>query len=94
MSFNQGLLQLLTGLQSYYPVTITQLDTFTLIHDVVANPDKYGIEETQFSCITPGVIVGAICEDKNEYLFWDGIHPTRKGHKIISKHAVKLFDDD
>ncbi len=92
--FNQGLAQLLAGIQGYYPVEITSLDVFALITDVVVNPDAYDMEEVLSACITPGVIAGAICDDKDEYLFWDGIHPTKKGHKLIARQALELIDDD
>lgn len=39
------------------------------------------------------VIVGAICNKQNRYLFWDGIHPACKGYKVITRRASKLFDD-
>ena len=91
--FNQGLDSLLTGIETYYPVSITRLDVFGLLHDVVANPGNYKLDEAEAACITPGVIVRAICKKKNKYLIWDGIHPTRKGHRIVAKQAMKLFDD-
>lgn len=94
VQFNQGLAQLLVGIQAYYPVNISELDIFALINEAVTDPDEFDLEQVVSSCITPGVIVGAICHDPDEYLFWDGIHPTRKGHKLIAHRASKLFDDD
>jgi phospholipase/lecithinase/hemolysin len=32
------------------------------------------------SCITPGLVAGAICRHPNSYLFWDFIHPTTQTH--------------
>lgn len=94
VSFNQGLDQILAGIAQYYPVKIDKLDIFTTVTAVVTNPDKYDIYEVENTCITPDVIAGAICADQNKYLFWDGIHPTRKGHKLIANAALKLVDDD
>jgi len=94
VQFNQGLEQLLAGIRAYYPVNISELDIFSLINDVITDPDEFGFEQVTNACITPGVIVGAICKKQNEYLFWDGIHPTRKGHKLIARKALKLLDDD
>jgi phospholipase/lecithinase/hemolysin len=35
------------------------------------------------------VVMNAVCADPDHYLFWDGIHPTRAGHLIISFALLK-----
>jgi phospholipase/lecithinase/hemolysin len=32
----------------------------------------------------PDTLVPAVCADPDRYLFWDGEHPTRAGHFLIS----------
>ena len=34
--------------------------------------------------ITPGVKGNAKCSNPNDYLFWDGIHPTTVGHALLA----------
>lgn len=91
LAFNGILADVITGLESTLPLTIQRLDIETLINDTVAKPRKAGLREAEQSCITPGVIVGAICQRPDDYLFWDGIHPTRAGHEIIAREAREVF---
>jgi phospholipase/lecithinase/hemolysin len=63
------------------------MDTFQIITDIVKHPKSVGLRNTKDSCITPGVIHGAICRRPAKYLFWDGIHPTRAGHAILAAKA-------
>lgn len=94
VQFNQGLEQLLAAIGAAYPVGILKLDIFTLINEVVATPAEFDLKEAEDACITPAVIVDAICDNPKKYLFWDGVHPTRSGHKIIARRALALFDED
>ena len=34
---------------------------------------------------SPGVKGNAKCNNPNDYLFWDGIHPTSAGHAILAE---------
>jgi phospholipase/lecithinase/hemolysin len=35
------------------------------------------------------VMTHPVCTDPDRYLFWDGIHPTRAGHLLISFALLK-----
>lgn len=66
---------------------IIAFDVFSLLESVVANPVAFGITNVTGRCFTgddlgflPG---GAVCDNPDEYLFWDGIHPTAKVHAIL-----------
>jgi outer membrane lipase/esterase len=92
--YNKGLAQVLVNLQdSYSAIELKTLDTFALLHDVVENPGEYDMKNVVDSCITPGVIIDAICAKPEKYLFWDGIHPTQITHKLISESVIKLYKD-
>lgn len=90
-AFNNTLADVITGLEASLPLTIHPLDIQTLINDTVAMPKKVGLREVEQPCITPGVVVRAICRHPGDYLFWDGIHPTRAGHAIIAREAREVF---
>jgi outer membrane lipase/esterase len=62
-------------------VGVTTFDLFGLVGQVVANPPAYGLDNVTDACIA-----GAC--DASKYLFWDGIHPTAKGHELISAAMV------
>jgi len=40
------------------------------------------------------VVMHAVCKHPNRYLFWDGAHPTKAGHRLIAEAALRLLDDD
>lgn len=73
------------------PVTITRFDVFSLISGVVATPDAFGVKNAEDACITPEVKKGAVCNRPDNYLFWDGIHPTRVGHSLLAEAALSTL---
>jgi phospholipase/lecithinase/hemolysin len=86
-AFNAALDLALDGLEEALPIQIVRVDIFQIVNDVVEDPQAVGLSNAEDACITPGVIRGAICGRPNEYLFWDGIHPTRTGHAIVAARA-------
>lgn len=59
---------------------VIEFDLFGESGKVIANPGAYGLTNVSDACI-----VGAC--DASKYLFWDGIHPTTRGHEIIAQAA-------
>ncbi len=86
-AFNQGLTQVLDGLQAALPLSITRLDVFGILSQVVADPAAVGLTNVQDPCIVPELTVSPFCARPDQYLFWDGIHPTRAGHAILGRAA-------
>jgi phospholipase/lecithinase/hemolysin len=66
---------------------ILSFDVFAGLEELMADPDLAGLTNLTESCITPGVIIGAICQRPRKYLFWDFIHPTTKAHEYLSEQA-------
>ena len=92
--YNTGLTQVLGNLQdTYASLEIKSVDIFSLMHAVVGDPKEYDLNNVVDSCITPGVLVDAICSKPDKYMFWDGIHPTQKTHELISETALALYKD-
>lgn len=92
MAFNQGLEAVLTGIEAIPGVTVTRLDAFAFVTEAVADPELFGLKYADFPCLTFFVRVGAFCSQPDDYLFWDGIHPTRAGHGALAAVAVDAFD--
>ena len=67
------------------------LDSNAILQSVIADPGSFGLQNVTNSCITPNVVGGAFCEQPNTYLFWDGTHPTVKGHSIVAQAALKAI---
>jgi phospholipase/lecithinase/hemolysin len=85
--FNGALEQLLSGLSSMPYVQFVRLDVFTILTHVVASPASEGLRNVQDPCIRLNTFVHAYCSRPDQFLFWDGIHPTVAGHRILAKHA-------
>lgn len=79
----EGALLQLDGLPGIH---ITRFDVFTKLHEIVAQPEAFGLSNVTSACITPQS-APFHCPDPDKYFFWDGIHPTRAAHGIIA-HEV------
>jgi outer membrane lipase/esterase len=91
-SYNAGLSFALDQLEGLLPgVHILRLDIFALLDDIVADPLSAGLTDATGSCLTFGVVGGAICTQPNRYLFWDGTHPTAAGHAAVADAAAPLL---
>ena len=78
--------------------TFHVLDLFGLSTAIASFPDEFGFTSSE-PCLTFGVIRGAICRKPRRHFFWDAIHPTRAGHRVLARAAVRLVgpragDDD
>ncbi len=60
------------------PSTVSTFDLYGLLGTITSNPAAYGLTNVTDAC---GSV--ASCNAQN-YLFWDGIHPTAKGQQILS----------
>jgi phospholipase/lecithinase/hemolysin len=84
----QGLSALESSLRG---IDVVLFDVFTLLTEVVADPQAFDLSNGTDACITPGVFFGAICREPWEYVFWDGIHPTTAMHRIVAREAGGLL---
>ena len=58
-----------------------------LLTDIVGDPEAFGLTDVTSACVTPN-IPPFICDRPDEFLFWDGIHPTKAVHDIIAQEAA------
>ena len=84
--FNNGVQ---TQLQSQIDSgTIVKFDLFQILQDLV-NVNNHGFNVTD-PCVTPNQPPFS-CLKADSYLFWDGIHPTKAGHKYFAGEAMKAL---
>lgn len=82
---NVGLSKTLKTLnQDLEPDTqIKLLDINFLFNQAIANPARFGLTNVTTPCLVNSVV----CNNPDEFLFWDSIHPTTAGHQILGKLA-------
>jgi phospholipase/lecithinase/hemolysin len=88
-AYNGALAGALASLGALPGIQIKQFDVNAFLHTVVASPGGYGLSNVQDSCLIFSVATNAVCANPDRYLFWDGIHPTRAGHLLISFALLK-----
>jgi phospholipase/lecithinase/hemolysin len=73
-------------------IKISVLNTYALFDRIVANSSAYGLTNVTQPCLTGEVNFsgGTPCAAQNQYLFWDGDHPTAAGHAIIANAALNV----
>ena len=78
MQFNNGLAARIADLEMTLAVNIIELDVFSSFNTVINNPGLFGFTNTTDPCLEIGG--SGVCSNPDEYLFWDGIHPTAMLH--------------
>jgi phospholipase/lecithinase/hemolysin len=81
--YNAVLSQALNEFSQAKRIHVTVVDAFAIINDIIANPISYGIANTAIPAIW-GV-------DPNASLFWDLVHPTTIGHRIVADFAIEAL---
>jgi phospholipase/lecithinase/hemolysin len=85
--FNGGLELTLQGLEASLGVEIVRLDVFRALNQIVAAPAAFGLTDVTQPCIALNTRAHAFCANPGRFLFWDGIHPTAAGHRILAERA-------
>lgn len=79
-----------SGLRAIAGTTLSQdrsLDTSAFAHYIATTP-----ELLESYNVATGVENGKLCENPDEYVFWDRIHPTGTVHKMLSKVLIDYID--
>lgn len=89
--FNTGLDQVVAQLSFALPSSaFHRLDAWRLLNEINTNPSAFGFVSVIAPCVTPDE-QPFTCQQPDEYLFWDGIHPTKAGHHWLAREAAAVL---
>ncbi len=84
-----------TGLQAQAAAhggsNIIQVDIYSAFNAIIANPAAFGFTNVSQACINVTACVTGSADTQNGCLFWDGVHPTAGGHKLVAKLAAQYL---
>lgn len=87
---NQGLRRSLKILsQQHSDLEIVVLDANALYRDAIANPAAFNFTNVTTPCLSGS----NTCSNPDQFLFWDGIHPTAAAHRLIGKTAFSTIQE-
>ncbi|MBW4593867.1 MAG: SGNH/GDSL hydrolase family protein [Brasilonema angustatum HA4187-MV1] len=72
-------------------VNIIPVDINSLFNRVIANPGEFGFKDVNTSCVVYDIRSNQVlktCNNPNDYLFFDEVHPTTNAHKLVAETAL------
>lgn len=95
-SYNAILSARLQELEGLKHIDIVRFNVFEKLHLIQGDPGRFGLADATTACIQPDVPAFGFpsappfrCANPGDHFFWDGIHPTRAGHRIIAFLVAK-----
>jgi phospholipase/lecithinase/hemolysin len=78
-----------SNLETSLGVNIYRLDTAGLFQQLLTNPGDFGVTNVSDQAKSGATgIPGVVVPNPNQYLFWDGIHPTETVHLLGGNAAI------
>lgn len=95
VEFNRVLDNVLETLRNDFAIQITQVNVFERLREVTADPQAFGLSNVTDACLTvpdgapedAPFVGGEVCDNPDDYLFWDFIHPSTAAHALLADFA-------
>ncbi len=75
-------------------IEINRLNMAGFVNDVVAQPGDFGLANVTAPCLNFLSETGAKCDNPEDHFFWDGLHPTKAGHKALAGRAMEALGQE
>jgi phospholipase/lecithinase/hemolysin len=85
IGYNLWLAATVDQLESILPITIYEFDSYGLFMQVMADPGSYGF--TNVTDAAYDEYTQVLVPNPDEYVYWDGVHPTTRGHQVLADAA-------
>lgn len=90
--YNGQLAAVLTALRAqpeFSELNLVVLDVYGKLKAITDSAQTFGLDNANEACISLSAPFS--CAQPNDYLFWDGIHPTAAGHAILAHEAARVL---
>ncbi|MBX2863933.1 MAG: SGNH/GDSL hydrolase family protein, partial [Leptolyngbyaceae cyanobacterium MAG.088] len=81
--------------QAQPDANVITLDVSSLFDDILADPNSFGLTNVTDPCLInfqPVFQFDGVCENPDEYLWWDDVHPTAAVYEIVSDFALATLN--
>jgi outer membrane lipase/esterase len=74
-------------------IKIDLVDINLIFTQVVLDPAKFGFSNSTGAAYNPGLPLSPSnpVSDPDDYVFWDGFHPTTKAHRIAAEYIYRTL---
>jgi phospholipase/lecithinase/hemolysin len=88
-AYNAALVADIDALTAGSNLSVSLIDTYSLINTAIDDPASYGFTNVTDSCYTGAYTGGGtVCTNPSQYLFWDGVHPTAAAQAMVAAAAA------
>jgi len=100
INFNTSLDEMLDELDRDNSLSTIRFDVFSLVENIITDPSNYGLQNIHESCYVKDesaiALTGneSICQNPDEYLFWDSVHPTTAAHEIFYQQLILKIQEN